>query len=118
MIKVYSGLERREQLLLGKTDIDLKRRSDPGVIRGWDAFITDTPPAFFVAWLVRLGSQNHIQHGLDKLKGIAEYANGMGVAGYGEPGMGQYEWIHGIPRPLQSLETLIKTISGYLSKRL
>ena len=97
------------------TSVDLKRRADPQVSKDWDSFITETPPAFFAAWLMRLAAKDRLEHILEKLIGVAEYTNGVGVALYHGEGEGAaYKWITEIPEPLFSIESLIEAICQHL----
>lgn len=96
------------------TSIDLKRRSDPEVTRSWNEFILETSPAFFSAWLMRLGVQDRIEHVFEKLVGVSEYTNGVGVAIYRERDDGFYEWVSAIQAPLLTIGALIDTICRHL----
>jgi hypothetical protein len=96
------------------TSIDLKRLADPTVSRGWYRFIRETPPAFFTAWLLRLAAQDRLEHVFEKLKGISEYTNGVGVAIYREWSAGQYEWIEKVPDPLLTIGEFIELICRFL----
>ena len=99
------------------TPIDLKRRVDPQVTKKWPDFIMETPPAFFTAWLMRLAARDHLDHIFNKLKGVVEYTNGVGVALYSEREDGNYEWIAEVPKPLLTVEALIERICHYLSRQ-
>jgi len=92
------------------TSIDLKRRFDPRVSKDWGNFITETPPAFFTAWLMRLGTRDRLEHIYAKLTGVDEYTNGVGVALYREREEEAYAWITAIPTPLLTIEMLIEAI--------
>ncbi len=96
------------------TSIDLKRRSDPQVTKEWAEFITETPPAFFAAWPMRLAVRDRPEHIFEKLTGVTEYTNGVGVALYREQEDGSYEWISEIPAPLLTIEALIEAICHHL----
>lgn len=90
--------------------VDLKRRTDPEVRLGWSHFIQKTPPAFFVAWLLRVSHRNNVNNIFRKLIGLAEYTNGVGVALYRESSPGRYEWISPLPPPLLSIGELVEAV--------
>jgi len=96
------------------TSIDLKRRFDPQVSKGWAEFITETPPAFFTAWLMRLGARDRPEHIFEKLTGVAEYTNGVGIALYQQREGETYEWFSAIPSPLLTMERLVEAICRHL----
>lgn len=96
------------------TSIDLKRRFDPQVSKGWAEFIGRIPPAFFTAWLMRLSTRDRLEHILEKLVGVTEYTNGVGVALYQER-ESKYEWITNIPKQLLTIEELAEKICRHLS---
>jgi len=96
------------------TSIDLKRRSDPQVTKEWAEFIMETPPAFFAGWLMRLATRNRLEHIFEKLMGVAEYTNGVGIALYRERADGHYEWIEKVPKPLLTIEELVEEICRHL----
>ncbi len=98
------------------TSIDLKRLADPQVSIGWDRFIRETPPAFFVAWLLRLATSDRPEHIFNKLKGVSEYTNGIGVAVYCERSPGQYEWIENVPKPLLTIGEFIELVCRFLQQ--
>lgn len=99
------------------TSVDLKRRFDPEVSKGWAKFIAETPPAFFSAWLMRRGARDRLEHVFEKLVGVAEYTNGVGVALYQEREDGTYEWVTAVPSPLLTIESLVETICHYLRSK-
>jgi len=100
------------------TSIDLKRRFDPQITRGWNEFIATTPPAFFVAWLMRLSKRDRLDHIFAKLLGVTEYTNGVGVAFYQEKEDGRYEWIVHVPSPLLTMGEFVDRICEHLKRPL
>ncbi|GEM_PF-39663 len=88
------------------TPIDLKRKFNQNV-GSWLEWIEKTYPKFYSAWLLRLGTRNRVAHLLDKLEGLCEYNNGVGVEIYHEVS-GEYRWLDIERSKILSIDELIE----------
>lgn len=94
------------------TPIDLKRKNTQGPIGAWEEWLDRTRPFFCSAWLLRLAQNDSLPRILRKLRGIADYNNGVGAAIFRQAARGDYEWIHfHAPHPrLGDIGALIETM--------
>jgi len=85
------------------TAVDLKRRAVPEDILGWTQWRRSTLPRFGVALAMRRGTKDRVGHIAEKVGGILEYADALGVAIYEEDARGRYNWLReeelGYPGP-------------------
>ncbi|MHC1566409.1 MAG: hypothetical protein ACXQTD_01400 [Candidatus Syntropharchaeia archaeon] len=91
------------------TPIDLKREFSTERIGKWQEWIDRTYPKFFSAWLLRLGTGNRLDHVVDKLEGVCEYNNAVGVAIYREVNE-KYRWVEISSSKLLSIDQLVEEI--------
>lgn len=98
------------------TPVDLKRLNSPDIVGGWDKWIESSKPAFFSAWLMRLAVKNKLKHVRDKIEGMAEYNNGVGLAIFKEES-NHYKWVEikSENPKVFSIQQLVEKICSHIS---
>ncbi len=74
------------------TPIDLKRKFDPLISKGWFTWVDKTQPKFYVFWIMRQGKKNSLNRILGKVASVGEYANGVSAVIYA-PARSHYRYV-------------------------